>query len=836
MNDVPRRQTMAPRDQLAPPKPDGFVRFLKQHASPPHHRVTAGGRIVPAGPHSPPPMFDYESLTGMLDRRRHDPRDGLPPQVNLIRENNRGPWQMTPDSTMDDRTRLLNGYHRNPLSLQGTQEDFLPNVPQSYAQTLPISGYIPPVSLIPVGAFEDGSVIASCNGNLYRTFWNGSGTVIEPLSTTSPTLPAEPQANLLSSLIRKQEQPRFTMPSQTDSQVLPLSNATNQSRVPSSETQIPRSTQQLEAQQRKLEAELHDLDRRMALHHYELTHEQRKSCVSQRRTLIQLIDNIRKTKEPSSQDQPFIKVKDLAKRASERASKARSGQQSSLVESKLKSTVTTKPSVHQTIKALSPNAPPFIPSSVKQTVLKDAPKSTPARDEPIPVTEAHQLRRASGSERTSEVLSHKQESSLDRDPTDPAMRIVHNSDVAYAATYEDELIGGRKRYCTTVSEFQEALRRVRQQARFHGCAGGSSKDPAYDAEQDIWWAICDKDPIPLPTETPDHVVNPRPWDWNNSAFNYRSLVNVRDSKTFNAKDGPQVHLPTHAFVTPRSKEMPRGQSKGDEPDSRKTSFRRRHEERGIPAPGEPDSLLYELGKFADLNGGTFDMGDFARIGLELYHKSKKAQTNLQKSVSESNGHASKFKEDSSIPVKSKDLQLHEAAVQTSEAFRTPQRSATNSNSQVTVNKPPATDPQDAVPPHCQCHTPSRQAPTSSSIVSPAAHPVKSSQQPTTAPKEKAKRPSRTKSKQSLKNTNSLRRHRHALKELRPDKQTPPPPAKSTEVPPILSSDTTLKPQPDGSSDTSRPSLLSRTGSQLSPRAAARKALQLYDRSRSKSPL
>lgn len=40
----------------------GFFRFLKKHASPPHHRVTAGGRIVPAGPLTPPPTFDYDSL------------------------------------------------------------------------------------------------------------------------------------------------------------------------------------------------------------------------------------------------------------------------------------------------------------------------------------------------------------------------------------------------------------------------------------------------------------------------------------------------------------------------------------------------------------------------------------------------------------------------------------------------------------------------------------------------------------------------------------------------------------------------------------------------------
>ncbi len=107
------------------------------------------------------------------------------------------------------------------------------------------------------------------------------------------------------------------------------------------------------------------------------------------------------------------------------------------------------------------------------------------------------------------------------DPSDPAMRIIELEDIEYAARYLYNWGHDKKTYCTTVEEFQEAIRRVREQARMYGCAGGSSKDPAYDAEQDLWWAICDRDPIPLPTDIPDHISNPRPWNWNNSAFNYR---------------------------------------------------------------------------------------------------------------------------------------------------------------------------------------------------------------------------------------------------------------------------------------------------------------------------
>lgn len=42
----------------------GFARFIKDHVSPPHTRVTAGGRVVPVGPKSPPPTFHM----GFIDR------------------------------------------------------------------------------------------------------------------------------------------------------------------------------------------------------------------------------------------------------------------------------------------------------------------------------------------------------------------------------------------------------------------------------------------------------------------------------------------------------------------------------------------------------------------------------------------------------------------------------------------------------------------------------------------------------------------------------------------------------------------------------------------------
>lgn len=64
-------------------KDEGFARFLKKHASPTHNRVTAGGRIVPMEPRSPP-VFALPSAAVSRPQAVHEPqgfqaagRDGM---------------------------------------------------------------------------------------------------------------------------------------------------------------------------------------------------------------------------------------------------------------------------------------------------------------------------------------------------------------------------------------------------------------------------------------------------------------------------------------------------------------------------------------------------------------------------------------------------------------------------------------------------------------------------------------------------------------------------------------------------------------------------------------
>jgi hypothetical protein len=62
--------------KLPPPverqKDEGFVKFLKKHSSPTHNRVTAGGRIVPMEPRSPP-IFALDS--NVTNRPQVSPED-----------------------------------------------------------------------------------------------------------------------------------------------------------------------------------------------------------------------------------------------------------------------------------------------------------------------------------------------------------------------------------------------------------------------------------------------------------------------------------------------------------------------------------------------------------------------------------------------------------------------------------------------------------------------------------------------------------------------------------------------------------------------------------------
>lgn len=531
--NIPKLNRQAPPPiGIPPPLPrqDGFVRFLQQHASPPHHRVTAGGRIVPTGPTSPPPMFDFASLNGMVRRRLADADAAQKEQPNLqtqggtsINSGNLGRYPSNQGGIFTGQPGFPASTTIPTAPYNGTQYGYQP---------LMTSAMQTPSAMVPIAVFPDGSTLVSCNGTHYRTYWNGFSTVMEPVQylpqqTNEQTL-AGNQAP--SSTLQAGFMPQSAQPANTSR---PLRNITNGSRASSNrKTSNSRSVLDISAKETAFKQELTNLDKYMALYHFEITPAERTEMVAQRRYLVESLDRIRVSKENENRSIPIIAP-----------------------DTGLPITPPTKPTIEQKAtvngaeaqkkpisKTLSPAAPPFVPKSSwngpyglpeKRTFSDESTQygdfGASANHQPYlnikDVANAAIARKALNAYHPSgstQVTSQRQASSSSvLDPSDPAMRVIDYEDIEYASRYLYNWGLAKKTYCTTVAEFQEAVRRVREQARRYGCHGGSSKDPAYDAEQDIWWAICDRDPIPLPATVVDDVSNARQWNWEDSAFNSR---------------------------------------------------------------------------------------------------------------------------------------------------------------------------------------------------------------------------------------------------------------------------------------------------------------------------
>ncbi|KAG8527750.1 uncharacterized protein KY384_007904 [Bacidia gigantensis] len=844
---TPDRQPLGPPDKANLQQHAGFVRFLKQHASPPHHRVTAGGRIVPTGPYAPPPMFDYASLTGMNNARRETFfQQSLREQGSTHNGRAQSAWNVPQTSPLDFQFRTADNFHPMISPNPGLQNNFLStsmndetNDSQYPAPNLSAQSS----SFVPIGSLEDGSLITSCNGTMYRMYWNGTGTVVEPLSALALQSPLATQTELSA-------QPRTTRiqrKSNTVSQQIPreprpLANTTNQSRVSSLGSRSSQHLKDLgsqhlkmlESRQNVLKAELHELDRNIALRHYELKQEQRVTLISQRRSLVEEIDKIRRIKEPSSQDLPIVSVKDLERRAIHRRNLSRSSKALSPREDRRDNANMREQAHDLAHKPLSPNAPPFIPSNSKLSpvnveknrpvarihhesslgllgqALPGMPDSAPTNHFPELAEHAH-------------IRRFAQDESPRRIPSDPAMKTIHKSDILYAAIHETNIIDGQKRFCTTVPEFQEAIKRVRQQARLYGCAGGSSKDPAYDAEQDIWWAICDKDPIPFPSETPDHVSHPRPWDWNDSAFNYRRDQEVHsrsiaplpgndfyhDERNSTTKRKPLDIRELLPYVDPNRRAL-RNIKPKLEGSWNVEEETHPDESRGLKASKQltHDTLIHPEIQIerAQLNTDTSNKSKNNRAEVAKRRTSTITRDDLQKLHSETFGLATKSEgTQKDRPIRSmEDHQASFSVLHDSDAGLK------------TIDQPAYTDQTPEV------LQPKNDVPKASAYN----ESVKSQKSEMTL--------RRIPSKHKVAKAIPLREQRHAFKKSSRDKKSVTD-SENTQATSV-SSDIGAKLKSKRLREKGQRNLISRTTQQLSPRAAAKKAKELYERSRSKSPL
>ncbi len=491
-------------------------------------------------------MFDFGSLNGLLRERpataKSFQKESHSTQSNPRAQNPQATSSMTLGGYLQSHGASVDGMSLQNAAQPTAMQTDIPFKNSLFGyQSLIAPAMQTQVPIVPLAMFPDGSTLVSYNGMNYRSSWNGTNTTMEPLQPIQ--LPVDqqyfPQA-CSQGYLNSPGYSAIPQPLQASVPTVPLASATNVARPDNSKADAPLLCQSQNGDELSLKTQLTNLDKYLALYHYDITPAVRASLIAQRRCLVEEIDRIRLSKEKPKHSIPIVAPPATGLPVTP-AAQLLSGPES-LREAAKKDSMAKGGTIN---KHLSPAAPAFVPrnnSILPSTSLDVRTASQQAKHEqsgmrapsggvePAPKTQnnakpftwtSHPDHNVSFVKTQTRSHNGQPSSSGVLDPSDPAMRVIDHEDIEYAARYLYNETKDAKTYCTTVTEFQEAVRRVREQARLYGCAGGQSKDPAYDAEQDLWWAICDRDPIPLPSKVPDHVNNPRPWNWNDSAFNYR---------------------------------------------------------------------------------------------------------------------------------------------------------------------------------------------------------------------------------------------------------------------------------------------------------------------------
>lgn len=642
----PLRQPINPPEVSLIQKHQGFARFLKQHASPPHHRVTAGGRIVPAGPLSPPPMMLLPSINAVVTNpdNTHAAKQG----DRKGADNSKTPIGPSADPLAQQYVNL-NHLRQNQALETFAHPQYARIQPPLLGQNGPSFGPVP-VGATPIGFLSDGSSIVSYNGLNYQSFWDGRGAVMKSLQFSTPSLSQAnytptPYPQMATSGQYYGLYDLNGLTNQDTNGPPPIVNGTSQARVdsqqrPAAQTGDPR------ALHNQLASELTALDKFAALHLHEFTSAENAQYTSRRRQLVQQLDSLRiiteNDRSSSLQREQLHGVKAVpswlnANHIAQSSDITQVDGGIGIVQSALPSTPSNMNAVPErlpqlasdrrlappqasTKNSLSPAAPAFVPSNTKVIVpdyfaggpitkssgprsqeksappgattvagfsdrtihgLTDIPKANPEGTMIGP----GQFRRSSARRASGSYLG--------AEPWMPgASPLVAASDIEYANVPGFNQVDAPKRYCTTISEFQEVLRRVREQAQLYGCKGGQSKDPAYDAEQDIRWAMADGEPIPLPKSPADHVAHPRPWSWDDSAFNYRPEVAISPiGSKFHTDDGvlPSSSHEIGNTSRPRADSWATNPSIEDFPIERKAGFGNLHRQYQPHVENAPES-------------------------------------------------------------------------------------------------------------------------------------------------------------------------------------------------------------------------------------------------------
>jgi hypothetical protein len=343
----PIRQPLnAPQSNLAQANA-GFAQFLKEHTSPRHHRVTAGGRIVPMANDIPIPEFrplpkkqdddDPQKPAGLAvdgNGKRRNTASGSSSQDTSANANLPGWSNDFPSATQvrletvpvagcigSDETAIhtssvsqhlgqysipglvLPFYCQQPAPLSTSIHPFfhlsqafpepvpLPvNIPQQYTGTEPVTWFPTlPQATIPPGYLQNPQPLsnpfsAAINSSFH--FGRNSGRLVAQTRVADPPYavsPTYPFANNSGSLTSFAAAP--SMPFSLSSPGTLRDPATQ------------RSLQDVTKEYESLSSQLANLDRYMAVHTFELDASTKDTLVEQRKGLVGDLDTARRYKE-----------------------------------------------------------------------------------------------------------------------------------------------------------------------------------------------------------------------------------------------------------------------------------------------------------------------------------------------------------------------------------------------------------------------------------------------------------------------------------------------------------------------------------------------------------
>ena len=544
----PFRQPLSPPDKTSSQQHEGFKRFLKQVASPPHQRVTAGGRIVPAGPQSPPPMMSFGSIDANVGGKFASDQSAKQNIKFSTQAEHSGTSKSQPHLSVTSGDNEP-GFSNNPQPSDQSVPVLRNPIAWNRGETFPaeLSAILPaPAGMVPVLFLPAGDAIVFCNGVYSRIYYDGNGLFPEPLPINPSFITSSEHLISACSQIPRNAHaiPSFVgLNSHADVPTI-YSRAANQ---------ISRDA--LNKNHEMLQSQLSKLDRYMASQFHKLPPPELQHLASRPQQLVEQIDFLRVNKEKplvklpvsnlqSSHDSgvsqilPFAAAPTVSS-SSYSAYQKEPGHNTNHTYS-TGQTASTKFSPTGKSSCLSPDAPPFIPSTqafcngsnsyVNQESLekhkKSGRKASPIQDSQVskPITAQTENTSKNLEIQTSAKMDNQTSGSSESAASDftaaaNSSSILVHEDVEYADRFGLNPPKGEKLFCSNIEEFSEVIRQVREQAEIYGCHGGQSKDAAYDAEEDILWAINNKIPIPLPPMVPDHIRKPRSWHWDDSFFN-----------------------------------------------------------------------------------------------------------------------------------------------------------------------------------------------------------------------------------------------------------------------------------------------------------------------------